>query len=219
MSSVSWNYMICPLAGRFVGMEARIRRQSNLVLKDTQMGGTRRQGGGVEHLLLSLTGICWGLHSPKQKGCVFPRIDWPRARRSGESNLGGARFSAPVQTGLGAHPVSCTMGTGSFPGVKRSGRGVNHLPPFSTEVKERVKQYPCLLCVRGLLQGEFYFLYLPRRIFQCRCLWGALLFRLWPSGVWGLVGRNTLGGEQPLHSTPTPTAVAYQCVFGSACVL
>ena len=34
-----------------------------------------------------------------------------------------ARFSAPVQTGPGAHPASCTMGTGSFPGVK-SGRGV-----------------------------------------------------------------------------------------------
>ena len=28
-----------------------------------------------------------------------------------------ARFSAPVQTGPGAHPASCKMGTGSFPGV------------------------------------------------------------------------------------------------------
>jgi len=35
----------------------------------------------------------------------------------------GARFSAPVQTGHGAHPASCTMGTGSYYGVK-SGRGV-----------------------------------------------------------------------------------------------
>jgi len=35
----------------------------------------------------------------------------------------GARFSTPVQTGPGAHPASCTVGTGSFPGVK-SGRGV-----------------------------------------------------------------------------------------------
>jgi hypothetical protein len=41
-----------------------------------------------------------------------------------------ARFSAPVQTGLGAHPVFCTMGTGPFPGVK-SGRGVTLTPhPF-----------------------------------------------------------------------------------------
>jgi len=35
----------------------------------------------------------------------------------------GREFSAPVQTGPGAHPASCTMGTWSFPGVK-SGRGV-----------------------------------------------------------------------------------------------
>ena len=39
----------------------------------------------------------------------------------------GTRFPAPVQTGPGAHPVSCTMGTGSFPGVK-SGRGVTLTP-------------------------------------------------------------------------------------------
>ena len=38
------------------------------------------------------------------------------------------RFSAPVQTGPGAHPASCTMGTGSFLGVKRSGRGADHPP-------------------------------------------------------------------------------------------
>ena len=38
-----------------------------------------------------------------------------------------ARFSAHVQTGPGAHPASCTMGTGSFPEVK-SGRGVTLTP-------------------------------------------------------------------------------------------
>ena len=43
-----------------------------------------------------------------------------------ESRL-GARFSAPVQTGPGAHTASCTMGTGSFPGVKSS-RGVTVTP-------------------------------------------------------------------------------------------
>ena len=35
----------------------------------------------------------------------------------------GARFFVPVQTGPGAHSASCTVGTGSFPGVK-SGRGM-----------------------------------------------------------------------------------------------
>ena len=45
-----------------------------------------------------------------------------------------ARFSAPVQTGPGAHPASCTMGIGSFPGVKRPGRGADHPPHLSAEV-------------------------------------------------------------------------------------
>ena len=43
-----------------------------------------------------------------------------------ESRL-GARFSAPVQTVPRSHPASCTMGTGSFPGVN-SGRGVTLTP-------------------------------------------------------------------------------------------
>jgi len=46
------------------------------------------------------------------------RLDGP-----GIESRWGARFSAPVQTGPGAHPASCTMGTGSLPRVK-SGRGV-----------------------------------------------------------------------------------------------
>ena len=53
----------------------------------------------------------------------------------------GAQFSAPVQNDPGAHPASCTMGTGSFPGVKRPGRGVDHPPPSSAEVKGRVELY------------------------------------------------------------------------------
>ena len=40
----------------------------------------------------------------------------------------GARFSAPVQTGPGTHPAAYTMGTGSFPGVKRPGHGVDQPP-------------------------------------------------------------------------------------------
>ena len=40
----------------------------------------------------------------------------------------GARFSAPVQTGRGAHPTSCTVGTGSLTGVKWRGRDLYHTP-------------------------------------------------------------------------------------------
>jgi len=53
-----------------------------------------------------------------------------RAGQSGDRIPVGARFSVPVQTDPGAHPASCTMGTGSFPGVK-IGRGVTLTPhPF-----------------------------------------------------------------------------------------
>jgi hypothetical protein len=38
-----------------------------------------------------------------------------------------ARFWASIQNGPGAHPASCTIGTGSCPGVK-SGRGVTLTP-------------------------------------------------------------------------------------------
>jgi hypothetical protein len=44
--------------------------------------------------------------------------------------LNGPRieFFAHVQSGPVAHPASCTIGTGSFPGVKRPGRGAGHPP-------------------------------------------------------------------------------------------
>jgi hypothetical protein len=51
----------------------------------------------------------------------------------------GARFSATVQTVACGHPASYTIGTGSFPGVKR--RGVNNPPQSSAEVKERVELF------------------------------------------------------------------------------
>ena len=57
-----------------------------------------------------------------------------RAGRSGIKSQWGRDFP-PVQTGPGAHPASCKMGTGSFPGVK-CGRGVlltTH-PPSSAAV-------------------------------------------------------------------------------------
>ena len=53
----------------------------------------------------------------------------------------GARFSASVQTGPGAHTASCTMGTGSSPGLKRPVRGVDHPPSSRAEVEGRVGLY------------------------------------------------------------------------------
>ena len=58
------------------------------------------------------------------------------------SNLGGVRgFPQPSRSAMGAHPASYTMGTGSFPGLKRPGRGVDHPSPSSVKGKERVELY------------------------------------------------------------------------------
>jgi hypothetical protein len=59
--------------------------------------------------------------------------------------LGGpgieSRRGALNQTGPGGHPASCAIDTGSFPGVKQPDRGVDHPPPSSAKVKERVELY------------------------------------------------------------------------------
>jgi len=59
-----------------------------------------------------------------------------RVGRSGDRIQVGARFSAHVLTRPGAHPASCTMGTGSFPGVKWPERGVDHPPYLAPMLKK-----------------------------------------------------------------------------------
>jgi hypothetical protein len=62
-----------------------------------------------------------------------------------------ARFSAPVQTGPAAHPASYTMGTVSFPGLKKSGNGIGNP---SHQVLSLKKEHSCTssppLDLRGL---------------------------------------------------------------------
>ena len=77
----------------------------------------------------------------------------------GGSNPGGGRIYRTCPDRPWAHPTSYTMGTGSFPGVKRPGRGVGHPLPSSAEVKERVELY--LYSTSGPLWpviGEIYLL-------------------------------------------------------------
>ena len=83
-----------------------------------------------------------------------------RFGRSGDRIPVWARFSAPVQTGPGAYPASFTMGTGSFPGVKRPGRGADHPPPSKCRGQERVGLYLYTpLGLHGLLWDHFYWIY------------------------------------------------------------
>ena len=63
------------------------------------------------------------------------------AKRYGQGRYGDrfpveARFSAPDQIGPGAHPASYTVGTGSFPVVKRPGRGVDQPSNLAPRLKK-----------------------------------------------------------------------------------
>ena len=74
-----------------------------------------------------------------------------RAGRSGIESWWGRDFP-PVQTGPGAHPASCKMGTGSFPGVK-CGRGVlltTHPLIVPQSWKSRAIPLPTLWATPGL---------------------------------------------------------------------
>ena len=91
-----------------------------------------------------------GFPPPSKYMCVFIAFSifqsrsspyWLRAGRSGDGIPAGARFSAPVQTGRGAHPAPCTMGTGSFPGVKRPRCDADPSSPSSAVGHERVELY------------------------------------------------------------------------------
>ena len=64
----------------------------------------------------------------------------------------------PVQTGPGAHPASCTMGTGSFPGVKY-GRCVlltTHPLLVPRSWKSRAISLTILWATTGPVTGKFY---------------------------------------------------------------
>jgi hypothetical protein len=79
--------------------------------------------------------------------CIATRygLDGPgiESRRGRE-----AKLPATLKTGPGAQPNSYIMGDGSFQGVKQPGRGVEHPPTSSAEVKER--DHLCLYSLRGL---------------------------------------------------------------------
>ena len=86
----------------------------------------------------------------------------------------GAKFSSSFRTGPGPHPSSYIMGTGSFSGVKRPGRGVVHPPLSIAEVKERIELYvysnsgPSCACSR--VNFNLTELSVNELIFSVKCL-------------------------------------------------
>jgi hypothetical protein len=57
-------------------------------------------------------------------------------RGSNPGGESGERFSAHVQTCHGAHPASYTIRTGSFLGLKRPRRGVDHPPHLAPRLEK-----------------------------------------------------------------------------------
>jgi len=70
--------------------------------------------------------------NPRKNQRFFPISSGPHRNRI----PAGARFSALVETGPGAHPASYAMDTGSFPLVKLPGRGINHPPHLAPRLKK-----------------------------------------------------------------------------------
>jgi hypothetical protein len=85
--------------------------------------------------------MAWPYYAPVQFNKVSRDSSVGIASRYGQDGPGNesrweARFSAPVQTGPGAHPASYIMGTGSFPRVKRPGRGAGHPPLLAHRLRK-----------------------------------------------------------------------------------
>ena len=105
------------------------------------------------------------------------------------------RFSAPLHTGPGAHSASHTIGTDSFLGVKRPGRGVDHPPHLAPKFKKE-QSYTSTppLGLRGLFQDELY-LYL----YLCT-LWQMNDF------VWRIGGMIVTGENRSIRRASCPIA-------------
>jgi len=58
------------------------------------------------------------------------------AGRSGDRIPVEAKFFESFQTGPGAYQAYYAMGTGSFPGVKWLGRGIDHPPQLAPRLKK-----------------------------------------------------------------------------------
>ena len=102
-------------------------------------------------LLLPLPSKIPGPHNNVWAGYLSRYSDWLRIWESGIDSRWGEVFP-PVQTGRGAHPASCKMGTGSFSGVK-CGRGVlltTHPLLVPRSWKSRAIPLPILCATPGL---------------------------------------------------------------------
>jgi len=109
--SVNWIFIIGAPAWRWLGEYVTLDRTFySLLLQQDAVAGT------VTATLSSLS------HSSRRP-LLGINILWINCGPGSSIESRWGRDFPPVQTGPGAHPASCKMGTGSFPGLK-CGRGV-----------------------------------------------------------------------------------------------
>ena len=127
---------------------------------------------------LCFTYILYQQHGP---GYFSGYSDSLLAWRSGDRISFRATFSTPVQTGIGAYPASCTMGTGSVSVVNWPGRFADHPLPSKCRRREMIGLYlysifgpKCPVTGRTAVPtvgicytGSIHCIYLNK--FPCRC--------------------------------------------------
>ena len=119
---------------------------------------------------------CTTIQSSTLRDSSVGLVTRQRAGRSGDRIPVRARFYVTVQTGPGAHPASYTMGTGSFPGVKRPELGVDRPPASSAEVGGRVELY---ICSPSGPSWPVIGWALPLTLIQRSFLWPMLIMLMW----------------------------------------
>lgn len=95
-------------------------------------------GNRIGRTLLIKVTECWENIIVYKFWCLYFFL---RAERSGDRIPVRAKFSVHVQTGPEAHPMFCTMCTGSFLGVNQPERGAGHLLSSSAEVENGLELF------------------------------------------------------------------------------
>jgi hypothetical protein len=96
----------------------------------------------------------------------------------------GLEITGPTKTGCGAHIASCTVSTGSFPGVNRSGPGVDHPTSSNAEVKKQ-HSYNCNPLWAFVARSRVTVIYLCKSRWSYNVLnakWGC--GSIWKPGTW-----------------------------------